>query len=141
MSRIEHQLQSWSSFLVVPLFALANAGVDFRGIDIGEALMSSIALGVALGLVIGKMVGISLFTFAAVRLGMGRLPAGVGWAHVIGLAIVAGIGFTVSLFVANLAFSDPQTIDLAKIGIFAGSLVAGALGAAVLYRAKPPVSV
>ncbi|HVR79519.1 MAG TPA: Na+/H+ antiporter NhaA [Acidimicrobiia bacterium] len=140
LSRIEHRLQSWSSFLVVPLFALANAGVDFRGSDIGEALTSSVALGVALGLVIGKMVGISLFTLAAVRFGMGRLPAGVGWAHVIGLALVAGIGFTVSLFVAGLAFSDPRTIDLAKIGIFVGSLVAGALGAVVLFRAKPPVS-
>jgi NhaA family Na+:H+ antiporter len=140
LSRIEHRLQTWSSFLVVPLFALANAGVDFRGSDIAEALTSSVAVGVALGLVIGKVVGISLFTFVAVRFGMGRLPAGVGWAHVIGLALVAGIGFTVSLFVAGLAFSDPQTIDLAKIGIFVGSLVAGALGAVVLFRAKPLVS-
>jgi NhaA family Na+:H+ antiporter len=140
LSRIEDRLQSWSSFLVVPLFALANAGVDFRGSDIGEALTSSVAVGVALGLVIGKLVGISLFTLVAVRFGMGRLPAGVGWAHVIGLALVAGIGFTVSLFVAGLAFNDAQTIDLAKVGIFVGSLVAGALGAVVLFRTKPLVS-
>ena len=139
LSRVEHRLQFWSSFLVVPLFALANAGVDFRGSDMGEALTSSVALGVALGLVIGKTVGISLFAYAAVRFGLGRLPAGTGWAHVIGLAAVAGIGFTVSLFVAGLAFNDPDTIDLAKVGIFAGSLGAGALGAFILYRAKAPV--
>jgi NhaA family Na+:H+ antiporter len=70
---------------------------------------------------------------------MGRLPAGTGWVHVVGLAAVAGIGFTVSLFVAGLAFSDPDMIDLAKVGIFAGSLGAGALGALILYRTKPPV--
>jgi NhaA family Na+:H+ antiporter len=137
LNRIEHRLQVWSSFLVVPLFALANAGVDFRGTDITESLVSNVALGVALGLVVGKTVGITLFTFAAVRLGLGRLPAGTGWAHVVGLAAVAGIGFTVSLFVAGLAFSDPDTIDLAKVGIFAGSIVSGILGAAILLRVKP----
>jgi NhaA family Na+:H+ antiporter len=139
LSRVEHRLQTWSSFLVVPLFALANAGVDFRGSDLGAALTSGVALGVALGLIVGKTVGISLFAYIAVRSGMGRLPAGTGWVHVVGLAAVAGIGFTVSLFVAGLAFSDPDMIDLAKVGIFAGSLGAGALGALILYRTKPPV--
>jgi len=139
LSRIEHRLQVWSSFLVVPLFALANAGVDFRDTQITESLTSSVALGVALGLVVGKIVGITVFTFAAVRLGLGRLPAGTGWPHVIGLAAVAGIGFTVSLFVAGLAFSDQATIDLAKVGIFAGSLVSGVVGAIVLSRTKVPV--
>jgi NhaA family Na+:H+ antiporter len=128
----------WSSFLVVPLFALANAGIDFRSTSFTEALTSGVALGVALGLVIGKAVGISLFTYAAVRTGLGRLPAGTGWSHVIGLATVAGIGFTVSLFVANLAFASPQLNDQAKVGIFAGSLLAGVLGAALLLRAKAP---
>jgi NhaA family Na+:H+ antiporter len=100
------------------------------------ALTSSVALGVATGLVVGKIVGITLFSFIAVRTGMGRLPAGTSWSHVIGLAAVAGIGFTVALFVAGLAFDDPAVNDLAKVGIFAGSLVAGAIGATVLARSK-----
>ncbi|MGH8948570.1 MAG: Na+/H+ antiporter NhaA, partial [Acidimicrobiia bacterium] len=137
LSRLEHRLQIWSSFVVVPLFALANAGVDFRGVDIVDALTSSVALGVAAGLVVGKTVGISLFAFIAVRTGIGRLPAGTGWTHVVGLAAVGGIGFTVALFVASLAFIDPTLNDLAKVGIFAGSLVAGVIGALILSRARP----
>ena len=136
LSRMEFNLVGWSSFVIVPLFALANAGVDFRNSSITEALTSTVALGVALGLVVGKTLGITLFTFAAVRLGMGRLPAGTTWRHVLGLAAVAGIGFTVSLFVAGLAFADPQLTNLAKVGIFAGSLVAGVVGIAILLTAK-----
>ncbi|MDH3189111.1 MAG: Na+/H+ antiporter NhaA [Acidimicrobiia bacterium] len=140
LNRLEHNLVGWSSYLIVPLFALANAGVDFRGSSIGETATSAVALGVALGLLVGKTFGISLFTYAAVRLGMGRLPAGTGWGHVIGLAAVAGVGFTVSLFVAGLAFTDPHTIDLAKIGIFTGSLASGILGSVVLLRTKSPTT-
>jgi NhaA family Na+:H+ antiporter len=136
LSRLEHRLQTWSSFVVVPLFALANAGVDFRGVDIVAALTSSVALGVATGLVVGKIAGITLFSFIAVRTGMGRLPAGTSWSQVIGLAAVAGIGFTVALFVAGLAFDDPAVNDLAKVGIFSGSLVAGVIGATILARSK-----
>ena len=140
LTRVEHRLVPWSSFLIVPLFALANAGVDLRGTSIVEALTSPIGLGVALGLVVGKIAGISLFAFAGVRLGLGRLPDGTGWLHLVGLAAVAGIGFTVSLFVADLAFSDRGLIDLAKVGIFIGSLAAGLIGAALLVRAKAPAS-
>jgi Na+:H+ antiporter, NhaA family len=137
LSRLENRLQVWSSFVVIPLFALANAGIDLRGIDIGAALGSSIALGIAAGLVIGKTVGISLLAFIAVRTGLGRLPEGTGWLHIVGLAVVSGIGFTVALFIAALAFDDPVLNDLAKVGIFAGSLAAGAIGYAVLSRARP----
>jgi NhaA family Na+:H+ antiporter len=140
LTRVEHRLVPWSSFLIVPLFALANAGVDLRGTSIVEALTSPIGLGVALGLVVGKIGGISLFAFAGVRLGLGRLPDGAGWLHLVGLAAVAGIGFTVSLFVADLAFSDRELIDLAKVGIFIGSLAAGLMGAALLIRSKAPAS-
>ncbi len=136
LNRLEHGLVGWSSFVIVPIFALANAGVDFRAISFTEALASTIALGVALGLVLGKLVGISLFAFGAVRLGLGKLPPGTGWTHVIGLAAVAGIGFTVSLFVTGLAFTDPHLTDLAKVGIFAGSAIAGVIGVLVLSRAK-----
>ena len=138
LNRIEHKLVGWSSFVIVPVFALANAGVDFRDISISEALTSDIALGVAFGLVVGKIVGISGATWLAAKLGLGKLPIGTGWGHIVGLAAIAGIGFTVSLFIAGLAFDDPHMTELAKVGIFSGSLVAGVLGAFILRRAKPP---
>lgn len=132
--RLEHALIGWSSFVIVPLFALANAGVDFRGVDIVEMMGSSIALGVAAGLVVGKLVGITGFTWLALRLGWGRLPPGVGMAHVAGVSALAGVGFTVAIFISGLAFNDPDLVDMAKLGIFAGSAVAGALGSALLMR-------
>lgn len=137
LTRMEHRLVAWSSFVIVPLFALANAGVDFRGISVTEALTSNIALGVSLGLIVGKIIGISLASYGAVRFGLGRLPPGTSWGHVVGLAAVAGIGFTVSLFVAGLAFDDPLMTDYAKVGIFSGSLISGVIGAAILSRARP----
>lgn len=140
LSRLEDRLVAWSSFLIVPLFALANAGVDFRGTSIGDALISPVGLGVALGLVLGKIAGISFFTLVTVRLGLGSLPEGTGWLHLVGLAAVAGIGFTVSLFIAELAFNDRMLIDTAKVGIFAGSLAAGMIGTVLLIRAKAPAS-
>lgn len=137
LNRMEHKLVVWSGFVIVPLFALANAGVDFRGVNIWAALTSNIALGVAGGLVIGKIVGITAAAFGAVRFGLGRLPPGTSWNHVIGLAAIAGIGFTVALFVAGLAFEDPAMTNLAKVGIFSGSLVAGVIGSFILSRARP----
>ena len=128
LNRLEYLLHPWSSFLIVPLFALANAGVRFGGVDIVDALTSPVALGVAIGLLVGKIVGISAFTALAVRLGLGRLPRHATWTHMFGLAALAGIGFTVSLFVTGLAFNDPVLTDLAKIGIFAGSGIAGLIG-------------
>ena len=137
LSRLEYRLQTWSSFVVIPLFALANAGIDFRDIDIGAALTSTIALGVMGGLVLGKTIGISLLSLITVKTGLGRLPEGTNWLHILGLSVVGGIGFTVSLFIASLAFEDPQLNELAKVGILAGSLLAGVLGSAVLLRARP----
>lgn len=137
LNRLERRLVSWSSFVIVPLFALANAGVDFRGIGFAEALGSSVALGVAGGLVVGKIIGITAASYGAVRFGLGKLPPRTTWSHLIGLAGVAGIGFTVSLFVTGLAFDDAHTTDLAKVGIFTGSLLAGIIGTALLRRARP----
>lgn len=134
LSRLEHHLVPWASFGIVPLFALANAGVDFRGVNIVDALTTPVALGVSVGLVVGKIVGISTASFAAVRLGLGRLPPGTTWLHILGLSAVAGIGFTVALFVAGLAFTDPAITDLAKVGIFSGSIVAGIIGSFALSR-------
>lgn len=138
LMRMESKLVTWSSFVIVPLFALANAGVDLRGVSITAALSSRVALGVALGLVVGKIVGISAASYGAVRFRLGKLPPGTNWHHVIGLSAVAGIGFTVALFVAGLAFTDPATTDLAKVGIFSGSVVAGIIGAVILSRRRKP---
>ena len=137
LARLEHRLLPWSSFLIVPLFALANAGITFTDIDLSDLSVDRIALGVAVGLVAGKAIGISSFTWLTVRTGLGSLPAHTTWNHIVGLAALAGIGFTVSLFVTDLAFSDPAFADVAKIGIFVGSALAGAIGSAILSRRRP----
>jgi NhaA family Na+:H+ antiporter len=137
LARAEAALHPWTSYLVVPLFALANAGVRLSADGLRAAATSRITLGVVLGLVVGKVVGISLASLLAVRSGLGRLPAGCGWRDLIGVSAVAGIGFTVSLFITDLAFSDTGLVDEAKIGILAASVIAGALGFAIL-RTGPP---
>jgi NhaA family Na+:H+ antiporter len=136
LTRNEHRLQPWSSYVVIPIFALANAGVRFEQ-GIVEPLLTPIALGVAAGLLVGKTVGISAFTWGAVRLGWGRLPSGVGWRQLTGVAATAGIGFTVSLFITALAFTDPALAADAKVGIFAGSLASALLGVAILAGSRP----
>jgi NhaA family Na+:H+ antiporter len=133
---LEHVLHPWSSFVIVPLFALANAGVVISAEALADAWSSPIAHGVVAGLVIGKLVGVSLFTWLAVRFGLGELPAGTSWRAVIGLGALAGIGFTVSLFVTGLAFDDPAQQDIAKIGILAASTLAAVLGSAILLQAR-----
>ena len=135
LARNEHRLHAWSSFVVLPLFALANAGVRVGG-DISQ-LLKPVALGTALGLLVGKTVGISIFTWLAVKVGWGRLPDGVGGRDVVALGAVAGIGFTVAIFVAGLAFVDPALTDQAKLGILAGSLMAGFLGYVLLRFGSP----
>ena len=137
LSRMEHALLPWSSFVVVPIFALANAGVDFRGVDLWAAVTHPVALGVAAGLLIGKTVGITIFAFLAVRFGFAKLPRNTGWGHIIGVAAVAGIGFTVALFVTALAFDPGELADRAKTGIFLGSITAGLVGTAFLRTRQP----
>ncbi len=136
LTRLEEALHPWSSFVVIPIFALANAGVVFADMNVGEALTSSVALGVSVGLVLGKIVGITFFTWIAIRLGLGVFPRGTGWADIVGLSALAGVGFTVSLFITELAFENPILTDEAKIGIFVGSFVAGVVGYSLL-RFKP----
>jgi NhaA family Na+:H+ antiporter len=138
LARVEAGLHPWTSYLIVPLFALANAGVELSADALRAATTSRITLGVLLGLVVGKVVGVTLASAVAVRTGLGRLPAGCAWGHVIGVAAVAGIGFTVSLFITDLAFSEPALAVEAKIGILVASAVAGALGFAIL-RSGPAV--
>jgi NhaA family Na+:H+ antiporter len=136
LARVEHLLHPWTSFLVIPLFALANAGVSLGGGALGDALTSRVTLGVVLGLVLGKVAGITLASLAAVRLGLGRLPDGVGTRHLLGVGAVAGIGFTVAIFIAELAFADQRVIDLAKIGVLGASILAGVVGSLLL--SAPP---
>ena len=132
LSRLLHLLHNWSAFVIVPVFALANAGVSLAGIDLVESVTSRVALGVALGLVVGKAVGVTGFAWLVVKAGWGRLPSGIRWQHMFGTATLAGIGFTVALFIGELAFTDPAIIDLGKIGVFTGSILAGAIGFLVL---------
>ena len=137
--RLIDALHPWTSYLIVPIFALANAGIVLST----DALTSPSAVlgGVAVALVAGKFIGVTAFSWVAVRLGFARLPDGVRWGHIMGVGAVAGIGFTVSLFITGLAFSDVAIQDDAKIGILAASITAALAGAALLAatsrRASP----
>jgi Na+:H+ antiporter, NhaA family len=130
LEQLERRLHPLSSYLVIPLFALANAGVPLGADALGRAVRSPVAWGVALGLLAGKVLGVAGASLAAVRLRLGALPEDLTMRDVLGLAALAGIGFTVSLFIAELAFSGSDLVDLAKVGILAGSLVSGLAGAA-----------
>jgi NhaA family Na+:H+ antiporter len=132
--RLAHRLHPLTSFVIVPLFALANAGVTLSSGILAAPGTATVAVGVGLGLVVGKAVGITAACWLAVRLGLGALPRGVGWRQMTGIASVAGVGFTVSLFVAGLAFDDVALVGAAKVGILAGSLVAAVAGSALLAR-------
>ncbi|MEZ5406508.1 MAG: Na+/H+ antiporter NhaA [Acidimicrobiales bacterium] len=134
LMRAEHRLAKWAAFAIIPVFALANAGVRFEG-SVVDSLLSAPALGVALGLVLGKTIGISLFTVTGLKLGLGRLPAGMNLRHLVGAAATAGIGFTVALFITALAYTDTVIANEAKVGIFVGSIVAGILGAVIFLTA------
>ena len=138
LETLEHRLHPLTSLLVIPLFALANAGIAFDGPTLSNAAGSQVVWAIAVGLVVGKLLGIAGTTLLVVRLGIGNLPAGVRAPHVWGIAALGGIGFTVSLFIAQLAYTDPATVDAAKIGIFAGSLTSALLGVLILTRTARP---
>jgi len=139
--RLEDVLHPFSSFLIIPVFALANAGIEISGDSLSSAVSSDVTLGVVFGLVIGKLVGVSLFTWIAVKSGISRLPRGASFTHVVGLAAIAGIGFTVSLFITGLAFDDPIVTDEAKLGILAASLIAAIVGSLILMRANEVIEI
>jgi len=126
--RLEHALHNFSAFVVMPLFAFANAGVRIGG-PIEHA---GIVFGVLAGLVIGKPLGITAAAWAAVKSGIAKLPDGIGWRSLLGYAWLAGIGFTMSLFIAMLAFDEAAPVDAAKLGILAGSLLAGVIATIIL---------
>ena len=133
--RLQTLLHPWTSYVIVPIFALANAGVALDGDALSAAATSPIALGIVLGLVAGKALGITAFTAAAVRSGRGSLPEGLGATQITGGAALAGIGFTVSLFVTDLAFTDAAQKSEAKVGVLAASLIAALLATAIFRLA------
>ncbi len=125
LHRMEHALHGWVAFFIMPIFALANAGVALgAGVDFG----SSVTLGIIFGLFFGKQIGVTLFAWIAVKMGFAELPQGVTWRQVYGVSLLTGIGFTMSLFIANLAFTDAAVLDSAKVGILAASVIAGVVG-------------
>lgn len=139
LERLEHALHPWVAFLILPLFAFANAGVSFA--DAGfDALVAPLSLGIAAGLVIGKQIGIFGACWIAAKTKLATLPPEVTWRHIYGLACLAGIGFTMSLFIGGLAFADPEQIAAVKMGVLSGSIVSALFGLIVLARAPqaPP---
>ncbi len=134
LGNFEHALHKPVAFLIMPLFALANSGVDiFGGLERVEGAMQ-VAFGVIAGLMLGKSIGITLFSFVAVKFGIAALPSSTNWKSIYGVAWIAGIGFTMSLFVGGLAFGSGALLDWAKIGIFAASLASGFIGWAILKK-------
>jgi NhaA family Na+:H+ antiporter len=137
---LEHALHPWSAFLILPIFGFANAGVSLAGFS-PHMLLDPVTLGVALGLFLGKQLGVFGFVVAAVRLGWAQRPAGAGWMQVYGVALLCGVGFTMSLFIGLLAFAQSPELEAeTKVGVLAGSLVCMAAGALVLRFAPRPVA-
>ncbi|MFJ5331971.1 Na+/H+ antiporter NhaA [Pectobacterium versatile] len=135
---LEHGLQTWVAFLIIPLFAFANAGIVLQGIVL-EKLFSPLSLGIAAGLLIGKPLGITLFSWLTIRLGYARLPAGVCFSQIVAVSVLCGIGFTMSIFITLLAFSDgdAELITYAKLGILLASGLAALLGYLALRGVLP----
>jgi NhaA family Na+:H+ antiporter len=139
LRKLEHSLHPWVAFGILPVFAFSNAGVDLEGMSIAD-LLQPIPLGIMLGLFVGKQLGVFTFAYAAVKLGLARLPTGVEFKHVYGAAIICGIGFTMSLFIGMLAFenaSSGEVVVTDKLGILVGSLISAIVGYVVLHFVLP----
>jgi Na+/H+ antiporter NhaA len=130
--RLQSWLHPWSAYFVIPAFGLANAGVDLSASTVQAAIKSPVTIGIAVALVLGNAIGISAASTIALRTGFGTLPGRVRYSHLFGGAVLAGIGFTISLFITDLAFKDESLRDQAKIGILVGSLIAAVLGAWII---------
>lgn len=133
LQQLEHGLHPSVAFIILPVFALANAGLSLGGMDPAAAATHPVTLGVCLGLLVGKPVGIFLFAWLAVRLGLAGLPEGVRWSHMWGAGMLGGIGFTMSLFVSGLSFVDPELLNVSKLGILAGSMLSAVGGMIFLW--------
>jgi len=136
VARAEHLLLPWVTFAVLPLFALANAGVELTAAPLTDPAGFRVAAGLTLARLIGKVVGIVGVSWLAVRVGVGRLPTDVRWRHLAGVGVVASIGFTVSLFVSELAFGSTGSLaDAARMGVLVSSILGGAAGLVILRTA------
>jgi len=136
--RLEHSMHSWVAFFVIPLFAFANAGIVMNSSLLGD-IGNPIALGVLFGMVLGKPVGIAFFAWVATKFKIASLPEGVSWKHIIGVGFLGGIGFTMAIFIDNLAFAtDQYNIEIAKLAILLGSVLAGIFGYVMLFRLGNP---
>ena len=135
---LEHKLHPWSTFLILPVFAFANAGLSLTNMSI-ESFAEPITLGVVMGLMLGKPIGVLLFSYLAVKCKLAELPPGIGWRHIIPVAVMCGIGFTMSVFIASLAFEHSPTEygDYARLGILTGSLIAALIGYFWLAKVLP----
>jgi NhaA family Na+:H+ antiporter len=132
LQRVEHEFHPWVSYLILPLFALTNAGVVLAG-STSQLMNTPVALGIIFGLIIGKPLGISLFSWIALKIKIADLPSNISFKHIVGVSFLGGIGFTMSLFVANLAFPDSELLKISKLSIMLASCIAGCLGVTVLY--------
>lgn len=137
LHQLEHGLEPWVAFGVVPVFGFANAGVSFAGLD-ASTLFGPVPLGIALGLFLGKQIGVFAFAWAAIRAGFADVPANATWTQLYGVAILCGIGFTMSLFIGLLAFrTSPDLTEATKIGVLAGSLASATVGTLLLRATRP----
>jgi Na+:H+ antiporter, NhaA family len=135
LCRLEDRLGSWVGFLVLPVFGFANAGVSLAGASV-ESLLAPLSFGIAAGLFFGKQIGIMLSVFIASRTGLAHLPEGASWREIYGVALLCGIGFTMSLFIGLLAFADAEHESMVKLAVLGGSLLSAVAGAAVLVKSK-----
>ena len=132
MERLERLTHPWASYVILPVFALANAGLSFSGVDFGSVISSDVTIGVMVGLLLGKVVGITLFPWVASWFGIVKLPPEVSWGGVLGVGFLGGIGFTVAIFISSLAFTDPQLALNSQFGIMCASALAGLVGYSIL---------
>ncbi len=132
LQRFMHALHPWVAFLILPFFAMGNTGLTFQNIVFSEAVSNPQILGIIFGLVFGKPIGVMLFSYLSVRTGIASLPQEVEWSHIFGGAMLGGIGFTMSLFISDLSFSEPQMLDYARIAILIGSILSAGFGMSYL---------
>lgn len=137
-ARIEHALHPWSSFVILPIFAFANAGLVITGSALEEALTSPLTIGIVVARTLGKAIGIAGTVWLCVRFGISTLPTNTTWRHINGMAIAAGAGFTVCLLITDLAFGPGLLADQAKIGILVGTIISATIGLLVLRSCPLP---
>jgi NhaA family Na+:H+ antiporter len=136
LQRMEHAMEPWVAYLILPLFALANAGVVLGALDLGTAIFHRVTIGIIFGLALGKPIGIMLFTWLTTRILRVNLTSGATWSMILGVGFLGGIGFTMSLFISALSFEEPVFQEYAKIGIIGGSFLSGIIGYLILRWAS-----